>query len=308
MALQAAQLNIFRLSAGFDVNRAMEVWADKNFQAKWQKEIALLFPGKADRQQLHDFFSSAVVLMGRAEAGRAVVTYYNPWLDGLLLIAVESGKEHPVLTDFCFISGESWRGEKPQTGEDLLALYMLKEPLTITLARKYSQTVAKFNRLYPPTGAFVFLPDEVKQCVGPAGQDLAPIKGRMLYRAKMFQLLFAKENHTAVVVTKDLRHLLAEGDVKKLLAYLAPKQNLDMLQTICMMPAALRRNLAPNYFVNNRSAGGSIMALVNSEMPRWFFAVQVLNRGSGAKPEVTIETMDLESSSIIMAKLKEVGK
>jgi hypothetical protein len=304
----ALQMNVFRLSAGFDVDRTIQVWANKEFQAKWQKEVLPLFTEKADRPQLHDFFSSSVVFLGRAGLGRGVVAFYNPWIDGLLLIAAEPGKEHPVLTDFRFVAGETWRGEKPRTGEDLLKLYMLKEPLTIALARNYSTVVGKFNQFYPPDGAFEFLPGEVAKGIGRTGEELAPIKGRMLYRAKMFRMLFAKENMSAVKVAKELRHLLPEGDVKKLAAYLSPRQNGTMLQTICSMPALLRRNLAPNYFVHNKTAGGYLLALVNSEMPRWIFSVQILDKGPDAKPEITIEAMDLESSSRIVAKLKEVGK
>ena len=148
---------------------------------------------------------------------------------------------------------------------------------------------------------FVFLPEELKQEIGATREELAPIKGRMLYRAQMFRNLFEKENRDYVQVAKELRSRLPAGNEASLRAYLSPKQNAEMLETICRMPGLLRRNLAPNYFVRNPSAGGSIMALVNSEMPRWVFAVQVLDQGGAAKPAVSIEAMDLEASKKIVA-------
>ena len=309
MLFLAAEMNVFRLSAGFDADRAIEVWASPQFQAKWRQEVLPLFPEKADRQQIYDFFSSAVVLLGRVgDDGRGVAGFYNPWQDGLLLISVSPGKEHPTLEDFCFIAGESWRGETVKTGEDVLALYILKEPLTITLARKYAATIDKFNRIYPVNAPFVFLPDEAKAGVGRTSVELAPIRGRMLYRAKMFRALFEKDNLNVVRAAKELRTLLPEGDESKLLAYLSPAQNAQMLHTICQMPAVLRHNLAPNYFVKNTANGSSIMALVDSEMPRWVFAVQVLGGDTNASSAVTIEAMDLETSARITAKLKEAGK
>ena len=303
--LLASEMNTFRLSAGAMTARAIEVWASPEFQAKWAKEVMPLFPEPADRQQLHDFFSSAVVLLGRTADGSGVAGFYNPWQDGLLLIAAAPGKEHPTLTNFCFIAGETWRGEKVATAEDILALYALKEPLTIALARRYSATVEKFNRLYPVQAPFVFLPDELKPQIGPTGEELAPIKGRMLYRAKMFRTLFEKENRGAVQVAKNLRTLLPAGNEASLRAYLSPQQNATMLETICKIPGLLRRNLAPNYFVHNPAAGGSIMALVNSEMPLWVFAVQILDPAGTAKPAVSIEAMDLEASRKILVNLKE---
>lgn len=117
MLTLAAQLNVFRLSAGFKVSRAIEVWAGPKFQAKWQLEVQPLFAGKGDQQQLHDFFSSAVVLLGRTgDAGRGVAGFYNPWQDGLLLIAVGPGTEHPVLEDFCFIAGETLARRNGENG------------------------------------------------------------------------------------------------------------------------------------------------------------------------------------------------
>lgn len=309
MLTLAAQINVFRLSAGYKTSKAIEVWASTQFQVKWAQEVEPLFAGSGDQQQLQDFFSSAVVLLGRTgDDGRGVAAFYNPWQDGLLLLAVGPGTEHPVLEDFCFIAGETWRQETVKTGEDILALYQLKEPLTITLARKYAATVDKFNRLYPLNDPFTFLPAEAKAGVGRTSEELAPIRGRMLYRAKMFRALFEKDNLNVVRAAKELRTLLPAGDEGKLLAYLSPKQNGEMLHTICQMPPLLRHNLAPNYFVKNPATGGSLMALVNSEMPRWVFAVQILGGDANAAPAVTIEDLDLETSAKITEKLKEVGK
>ena len=306
--LLASEMNVFRLSAGAMTVRALDVWASPEFLVKWIKEVWPLFPKPEDRRQVEDFFSSAVVLLGRTANGSGVAGFYSPWQDGLLLIAATPGKEHPLLTDFCFIAGETWRGEKVATGEDLLALYALKEPLTIALSRHYAATIEKFNRLYPVQAQFVFLPEELKRELGPTSEELAPIKGRMLYRAQMFRKLFEKENRAAVQVAKELRSLLAAGDLEKLRAYLSPKQNAEMLDTVCKMPVVLRRNLAPNYFVRNPSAGGSIMALVNSEMPRWIFAVQILDKTAGEKPGVTIEALDLGSSALVINEAKNNSK
>jgi hypothetical protein len=301
----AAQLNVFRLSAGFNTARAIEVWGSFNFQTKWQKEVMPLFPATNDVQQLHDFFSSAVVLLGRTDnIGQGVAGFYNPWLDGLLLIKVGPGAEHPVLEDFCFIAGETWRGETVKTGDDILALYQIKEPLTITLARKYAPTVDKFNRLYPVDAPCELLPEAARPGLGGTREELAPIKGRMLYRAKMFRALFEKDNLPVVRAAKELRALLPEGDESKLMVYLSPDQNGEMLHTICQMPPLLRRNLAPNYFVKNPATRSSIMALVNSEMPRWVFAAQVIHGDDGNAPAVTMEAMDLETSAKILANLK----
>ncbi|MEI8039857.1 MAG: hypothetical protein WCL11_00525 [Verrucomicrobiota bacterium] len=304
MLTQAAQMDVFRLSAGFNASRAIEVWASTKFHAKWKQEVLPFFAGSGDQQQLHDFFSSAVVLLGRASSERSVACFYNPWLDGLLLLSVGPGKGRALLEDFCLVSGESWRGESVTTGEDVLALYALKQPLTVTLAHKYAKTIDTFNRLYPPDGPFEFLPDVVKNKVTRTSKEIEPIKGRMLYRANMFKTLFEKRSSSDINIARDLRQMLKDGNEVMLAAYLSPKQDRQMLHTLCQIPPLMRDNLAPNYYVRNPLAGGAIMAMLNSKTPRWLFVIQILGQGHDQKPSVSIEAMDLEASGGIVAKLK----
>ncbi len=295
----AAQMNIFRLSAGAMANRAVEVWAIKEFQEKWKNEVVSVFPDEASMDQLRDFFSSAVVLFGRSSGGSAVCAFYSPWSDAIFLVTLKAGQKHASLMDFRFISGESWRGE-PVVTEGGLKLYSLKEPLIIALARQYSKTIEIFDELYPPTGEFIFLPDAMKSRIGSTADELGKITKRTSYRMGMIKRLFAKENLPVIYVIKNLRALLPAGDIKKLSAYLSPRQNKEMLETICSMPAGLRQNLSPNYFVQNKSNGSFLVALVNAEIPRWVFAVQIIEKGEGVAPEVTIEAMDLQISAKIL--------
>lgn len=305
----ASKMNIFRLSAGALIDRSIEVWANKEFQEKWQREVVPMFskesnftllPEKTEKVMLQDFFSSAIVFVGRADKEKAVVLFYNPWVDGLLFVSTQDAADKPILTDFRFVSGESWREEIPQAVNDPLDLYSPKEPLTIALARKYNVTVSKFNTLYPLQAPFIFIPTEISSSIGSAEEELSRIKKRMLYRMNMFTQLFTNENKAFLKVARDLRLLLMAADCNKLKEYLSSGQNPKMLETICIMPAALRHNLSPNYFIKNESTLSSLIALVNSETPRWFFVAKIIDKPSPEKPEVTIEVMDFETASQVI--------
>jgi len=296
----AAKLNIFRLSAGFDVDRALEVWASTAFRQKWEQEVAVGFKDPSTQNQLRDFFSSAVEMIGRYQDGKAVVLFYNPWADGLLLIAVSPGSERPVLEDFQFIAGESWRKETPQSAEDFLALYTAKEPLLTHLARKYAAVEERFNQDYPAIAPFAFLPPSVAADAGPNGDEIKPLVIRLAYRQHMFSVLLSKQNAEAVGVVRDLRVLFAAPYFNELAAYLAPSQNVEMLQSVSQMPSALLANMSPNYFAKAADGKSSLVGLVNAESPRWFLAVRIAPGIVAEKPDVTLEAFDLGVSSKIV--------
>ena len=121
----------------------MQGWGDAAFKAKWAKEIDSLF-SKDERLELHDFFSSAVVWVGGLKEPQSVVAFYSPWVDGLFLEMMDSSQKKPVLSDFTFVSGESFRGEEAVKPEASPALYELKEPLIIAVARLWQTTSSAY--------------------------------------------------------------------------------------------------------------------------------------------------------------------
>ena len=216
----AATANLFRLQAAGDVDAAVSAWGSAEFAQKWEKEINSVF-SKDERIELRDFFASAVVWVGGMKGPQSVVAFYSPWSDGLLLAAMTADDKKPSLTDFFFVSGESFRGEAVNPAASL-ALYELKEPLIIAVARLYSRTVPLFTSLYPPEGAPVLLPGPVKARVETQDSELVPIKTRMMIRMKMFQAYLAEPNRPWVSECGALMKELKAGDPTRLLAALAP--------------------------------------------------------------------------------------
>ena len=297
----AAKMNVFRLSAGFDVDRALEVWATPGFNDQWAKEVAVGFKDPGTKNQLRDFFSSAVVMIGRYQEGRAVVLFYNPWADALLLLSVQPGKGHPVLAAFQFMAGESWRKEAPRSMGEVLAMYTGKEPLLKVMAPKYAAVENRFNEEYPIQGAFEFLPPAVKADAGANAEELPPIVIRLSYRQRMFGVLLSKGNKDVLKVVHDLRKIFAAPTFEALSSYLSPKQNTDMLQSVSQLPTAMLKNMSPNYFARAADGKSCLVGMVNADTPRWFMAVRIESSQGAPKPGVTLEAFDLGVSSKLMA-------
>ncbi len=299
----AATANLFRLQAGADAAAAVQKWGSAEFKLKWEKEIDSVF-SKEERIELHDFFSSAVVWVGGMKGTQSIVAFYNPWSDGLFLAAMTVTEKTPSFTDFAFVSGESFRGEAVNP-EASLALYELREPLIIAVARLYSRTVPLFTRLYPPVGDPVLLPEAVKARLEPQASELLPIKTRMMVRMKMFQTYFAEPNRPWVAECGALMKELKDSDPARLPAYLAENQDAAVAETVRLLPAFVRADLGPNYFA--KAKDGIVVGLVNPAAPRWLIAATF----KGPAPEkraARIELLDLELSGKAVTLWKQEDK
>jgi len=290
--------NLFRLHAAVNVDSAVEKWGNDTFKRKWTAEVVPLFEGE-ERFELHDFFSSAVIWVGGMQGTHSVVAFYSPWVDGALVAAMDGADEKkPVLTDFAFVSGESLRGEAVPEPEKALALYTLKEPLIVAVARLYAPSSASFAELYPPQSAPVLLPAPLKARLDSQAGELVLIKARMLARLKMFRAYLDKANHGWLVQSGVLMHALKSGDKEKLLAALSDKQPPALVETICQLDPRVRSEYAPVYFANGEA--GAVVGFVNPSAPRWL--IEATFKGSTPAPRTArVELVDLELSGKMLA-------
>ncbi|MBT3378792.1 MAG: hypothetical protein HN742_11425 [Lentisphaerae bacterium] len=298
VALFAANLNAFRLNAARDVEDAVSRWGTSDFQEKWQSEVVTPLANSPWQETFRDFFASAVTFVGGVNGDGATGAFYSPWQDGVLLIGASRHGRGAQVTDFQFVAGESWREETVRTGDDLLKLYALKEPLLLAVARNYSKTVELFNVLYPLQGESRLIARGLAGRVGTNSEELRPIVARMLYRIRMFAALRTTDNTAALTAIRELAVLVRDGDEDRLRAFLAPDQNAKMLRSICMLPATIRSNVGPVFFGQDSSA--YVVSLVNPAHPKWVFAAQI-KKGSDQGRTTRIETFDLDQSSQVIA-------
>lgn len=288
--------NVFRLEAYKNVRDAVNRWGTVNFVARWNQDISLVFEAPGRQPMLREFFATAIIFVGSIQDDDAVVGLYNPWHDGVLLMHLMAKEDSFVIADFRFIPGETWRNEKAATADDLLRLYALKEPLVLALARNYAATAETFAALYLPEGTQGFLPKPLADRLDIPDDELKPILARMLYRTRMFTALVAPPNRPALAALKTLAARVRDGDEAALLAALAPSQNLDMVTSICQLPADARAEFGPAYF---GEGDGAIIALTSPLHPRWVIAAQV-SQGETDGTVVRVELFDLESSEALL--------
>lgn len=290
--------NLFRLHAAVNVDSAVEKWGNDDVKRKWRADVLPLFED-ASRFELHDFFSGAVVWVGGVKGTHAVVAFYSPWVDGALVAALDGADEHkPVLTDFAFVSGETLRGADVPEPEEALALYALKEPLMVAVARSYAPSSAAFAALYPPQGDPVLVPPALKARLDSPQGELALLKARMLARLRMFKAYLDPANRGWLVQSGVLMHALKSGTREQLLAALSEKQPAALVETFCQLDPRVRSEYAPLYFA--KAAEGVVVGFANPSAPRWL--VEATFQGAAPAPRAArIELMDLDLSGKVLA-------
>ena len=298
--------NMFRLHAAVDVDAAVAKWGDESFRQKWEAEVNALF-SRQERFELHDFFASAVVWVGGSKGTQSVTGFYSPWVDGLLVLAMDrTAEKTPALTDFAFISGESLRGVEDLSPRQALALYDLKEPLIVAVSRYYAPSAALFAALYPPQGEPVLLPAALKARADSQAGELMLLKARMAVRMKMFRDYLDKANHGWLVQSGVLMHALKAGDKEKLLAFLSERQPPALAETICLLDPSIRKDFGPVYFA--RAPEGVVVGYVNPSAPRWL--IEATFQGPAPAPRsARVELLDLElGAQVLKLWNKEVPK
>ena len=302
----ATIINGFRMEAAVDVDKAAQTWGDPGFREKWAKEVETLFVTQPEKRLFRDFFSSAVVLPGKLDvSSQTDAALYNPWVDCVMLLRVGAVSGKPLLTDFCFIAGETWRDEKVATAEDLLILYRSSTPLAFDLAKRFRATMEPLRKgILNQTGQ-TLLPSQLKTRTATAAEELRPPMVRMLYRQKMFEEFLSPKNQQVVAAAQKIMELVQKGDRVELGNYLSSAQDRKTLDAICNLPVELRSRLCPNYF--SGAPKNSLVAFVNPAYPEWVYAVNIV-AGENAKPSITAELCPLQASDRIEALAKEVSK
>jgi len=297
----AARANVWRLGMAEDVDRTIERSTDPEVLARWKRDVIAGYFEPDDRNELRDFFSGAVTLIGPVSAEEAVAGFYNPWSDAVFLCVMADADNKPKVTDFAFISGEAWRGETITSRDDMFGWIKRTDPLLLAVSKVYSRTVDLFNERYPNTGAVVLVVDDVKSNMGTQGEELAPIKVRTLSRMGMIRDMFSEENRPALTVIRNVLWLIAHKDVESTSDYLADDQDAGMVQAIFDLPDFMRKSLAPIFYLAKDGRG--VAALVSARMPRWCILLDFDIEGTEiTSPRVFLHDLELSKQYIELSR------
>ena len=290
------RLNTFRIKAASNPSGAIAKWADYDFIGKWSNEvIQYLNPANL---MLQDFFATSIMFLGYLKENSVICAFYNPWIDGIMLVSVKRQSDEDILLDdFAFVAGETWRDETVTTGEDILKFYSTKDPLIVALAKRYAKVFSCFNKNYPLAGEGGMVTLALKEKLSSNQEELRPIVGRMIYRMTMFKAFMTDDNKYIIDGMKRFAELIKEGDKNNLKRFLSLEQDQEMLKSLCLLPAEFRTSFGPVYFGSGKNS--SIVGLVNPSTPRWVIVAKI-KKGDGVVRNIKFELFDLNLSKELL--------
>ena len=270
--------NLFRLRAAIVTSLAFNRFGSKSCIKHWHKDIQPLF----DTQELdlREFFGNAVILLGCLDRDKAVVGFYNPWIDGIVVSEWYSSDTGIKMDRFFFSSGESIRQEEIEYPKGVIPLWQRSD---LTIARAfvlpYLNTTDRFEQEYLLTGQSHFLPGHLERIARGENQkkEIQLLKKRLRLRMLMFQEFIQAEEHSKTYLLKqkaiDVKKLIQQDKRAELEAMITGKQSEMMLDALFNEGAVLNADLGYNCILLKENHGAVI--LVNPRAPQWFIALYI---------------------------------
>ena len=275
--------------------------------ARWRLEIES--EPRLDELQLADFFMAAQVLVGGFDESGAVIGFYNPWWDALLVVETSGGSfrpgpgrqsKIPAVKRFRWVSGETFRGEAAGPTPSVSTVVPVGgEPLSAALWRARNGTVAAFDALYPPergTEARRFVPSAFPDPSSSAMEsEWNRIEARSAVRLRTLTLLADAPVQQARA--GKIRDLLRTASRRMLRAHFRSPVHEFFVSSFASLPAELRSGFELYGYVPAET--GTLFVFVNAELPRIYATVSFPPGDGNSEPdpdEVVFEWYDFDKA------------
>ena len=274
----ALTTNQFRLKAAGKTSEAISQFGTPECVDLWNKDFKSMFDSK--EMELGDFFSNAILLIGRINNFHAVAAFYNPWSDGLCLTAWRQENDKFRMIRLIFVSGESWRSEVLDPNSPPLPKWQQSgKTVARALLVPYTETVKLFDRDYPIDGEFQFLPHRLRKIVQKDKQEkeVHVLRRRMGFRMLMFKEFIQSTAGTETYILKqkavEIKNLIASGNREAVEAMIKGMQSPMMVDGLFNASASVRKRFSYNCMMLKGARG--IVTMVNPELPQWFVILYI---------------------------------
>lgn len=286
MLESGGQALIVRSAAVGNPREAFAKWLKPEAAKEFEELTAPTFEGERS-YELSDFFNTSLILVGAQQPQRGITAFYSPWQDAIFLVRTEGSGVDRRGAEFMFLTGETFRGEA--FNDSMEVVTPEKAPLSVNLWRVYSQTVDKFNALFPEGG----------------NPELADLRKALDQRAEFQNIRLRSAARTLLakkLMTDPYREGLANcllalralqrGEPKVLNKVFGAQDTVHIVDLVEKFPAEIRNNIEPVYSLV--SADSSLFGYINPGAPRFIFIVSVDKEG-----KFTLEWFDINESAVL---------
>lgn len=255
-------------------SKVVDYYFSDEAKVKWN---ASLFSREFNAQQMADFYTGAIPLPGPQSEVESIAAFYNPWWDALLLVRFKPFEEtneriaHMGVTEFYFMSGETFRGET--NGGDIRYLTVVpeKDPLSVEIWRVLAGTRNKFEEFLPLNGRITFGRLAMKLVSYDEKFELERIQIRAALRLKFAVMLL--KNRADLGTSAIMLNLVKNADKYQLFRHFRAKESLKMIETFGEMPDVFRKDFIPYGYLP--TAEGVQYLFINRKVSRLYVTISV---------------------------------
>lgn len=243
----------------------VEPFLAKSKKATWRTSFKAF-----SEEQMRDFFIGALIYHGGFSDKKAVIGFYNPWWDTLLLTEyIMTESDIPKIEKFYFLAGETFRNEKISEIPDYSGVVSLDEtPLAINVTRLQQKTLAVFNESYSSLDD-----NRIEEKYSLTGEklkeNLKAIQIRSALRLKQVSdLIKNKKHYNEAWLLAQMMRTGAKRDFKQIFTVDA---NQEIIRHFLELDPKLRSGFVPYGYITRTEQGKERMyVFVNSEVPRLY--------------------------------------
>lgn len=256
----------------------IEIWFKPVVLTRWN-DLTKDMLVEEQNEELYDFFQGSYILLGQQNSNEGIAALYNPWVDAILLLHLDNSSEVVKVNNFVFLDGETWRNEEGVNTSR-------KENLSVTIWRKFSESVSKFDTQYIRFQSSDFSKLlEVNQ-----KKELKNIRQKTIARMGLMVKLFDGENNVVLTKIAALRKEIHKSEIINFKRHFVKNQNQVVLDSFVGLPHLIRKGMRLYAFIPTTES--TLVAFVNPEMPRYISIFKIPNSGG-----LTMEWFDINDSS-----------
>jgi len=287
MLESGGQALIVRSAAVGSPRTAFRKWFMPPAAAEFERLTADTFDGQRS-YELSDFFNTSLILVGAQQPDRGITAFYSPWQDAILLVRTEGRGTDRRGAEFVFLTGETFRGEK--FADSLEPVTPKEAPLSVTLWRVYSATLAKFNSLFPEKG----VPDlsGLTKDLDRAA-EFRHIRLRSAARTLLAKKLMTEPYREGLANCLIALRALRRGEPEVLKKVFGARDEAGLAGMIEKIPQSVRKNIEPVYSLVSKDS--ALFGYLNPGAPRFIFIVGVDKTGRFA-----LEWFDINESGALL--------
>ena len=287
MLESGGQALIVRSAAVGSPKTAFEKWFTPQTATEFAKLTAETFEERRS-YELSDFFNTSLIFTGAQRPESGITAFYSPWQDAILLVRTEGSGVNRRGAEFLFLTGETFRGEK--FADSLELVTPEKAPLSVNLWRVYSQTLAKFDALFPENA----VPDlaGLKKGVD-QNAEFRNIRLRAVARTLLAKKLMTDAYREGLANCLIALRALQRGEPEVLKKVFGAQDTVGIAGLVEKFPPGIRQNIEPVYSLVAKDR--SLFGFLNPGAPRFVFLVSV-----DAAGKFTLEWFDLNESATLL--------